>query len=275
MRALRWLGRHPRIAVSASMIGLLVLMALAAPLLSRHDPNYMDFALPLAPPSAEHWLGTDQFGRDVLSRIMHGARLSLQIAIGSVTLAFMAGVTIGMTSAYVGSWLETVLMRVTDVVLVFPELVLAIAVAAYLGPSLVNIMLVIAIVYTPVFARLSFVVARSISRTEYVEAARAVGATGPWIIWRAILPNAWAPLIVQISLSLGYAILTESGLSFLGVGVPPPAPSWGAQIAEARLTLSQAPLLVVWPSLVIAAAILSFNILGDALRDLLDPRLRQ
>ena len=273
-RVVRWLGRHLRIAVSAGVIGVLALMALLAPLFSPFDPNFMDFSLSLSRPSSEHWLGTDQFGRDVLSRLMYGARLSLQIAIGAVALAFVVGTATGLISAYVGSWLEAVLMRVTDVLLIFPELVLAIAVAAYLGPSLVNITLVIAIVYTPVFARLSFVVARSIGKTEYVEAERAIGATGSRIIWRTILPNAWAPLIVQISLSLGYAILTESGLSFLGVGVPPPAPSWGSQIAEARLTLNQAPLLVLWPSLIIATAILSFNILGDALRDLLDPRLR-
>lgn len=271
---IRWLVRHPRLVISATMIGLLVLMALAAPLISHYDPNYMDFTLSLSPPSAEHWLGTDQLGRDVFSRLIFGARLSLQIATTSVALALGVGVSIGVVSAYAGSWPETILMRITDVLLVFPELVLAIAVAAYLGPSLINITLVIAIVYTPVFARLSFVVARSVSKTDYVEAERAIGASGARIIWRAILPNSWAPLIVQTSLSLGYAILTESGLSFLGVGVPPPAPSWGSQIAEARLTMSQAPLLVLWPSLIIATAILSFNILGDALRDLLDPRVR-
>lgn len=272
--AAQWMRRHPRFMISATMISLLIMVAILAPVLSPYDPNYMDYNLPLSPPSSDHWLGTDQFGRDVLSRLMFGARLSLQIAIASVAVAVVIGVTLGVVSAYVGGWLETVLMRLTDVMLVFPELVLAIAVAAYLGASLMNITLVIAIVYTPIFARLSFVVTRSVSKREYVEAERAIGANGAHIIWRAILPNSWAPIIVQTSLSLGYAILTESGLSFLGVGVPPPAPSWGAQIAEARLTLSQAPLLVLWPSLVIATAILSFNILGDSLRDMLDPRMR-
>jgi peptide/nickel transport system permease protein len=270
-----WLARHPRLTISATVIALLIAVAILAPLLSPYDPNYMDFNLPLSPPSAEHWLGTDQLGRDVLSRLMFGARLSLQISITAVTIAMVVGITAGVVSAYIGGWTETLLMRSADVLLVFPEMVLAIAVAAFLGPSLINIMLVIAIVYAPVFARLSFVVARSVSKAEYVEAQRSVGANSVQIIWRSILPNSWAPLIVQTSLSLGYAILTESGLSFLGVGVPPPAPSWGSQIAEARLTMSQAPLLVLWPSLVIATAILSFNVLGDSLRDVLDPRLKK
>lgn len=165
-------------------------------------------------------------------------------------------------------------MRLVDVLLAFPALVLAIAVAAYLGRSLLNIALVIGIVYTPIFARLTYVVTSALKRVEYVEAARAMGASHGRIIFGAILPNSLAPLIVQISLSLGFAILTESGLSFLGVGVPPPAASWGAEIATARLTLRQAPLLVLFPSIVIATAILSFNILGDALRDAMDPRIR-
>ncbi len=261
--------------ISATMISLLILVAILAPVLSPYDPNYMDYNLPLSPPSSDHWLGTDQFGRDVLSRLMFGARLSLQIAIASVAVAVVIGVTLGVVSAYVGGWLETVLMRLTDVMLVFPELVLAIAVAAYLGASLHEHHACHRHRLHAHLRRLSFAVTRSVSKREYVEAERAIGANGAHIIWRAILPNSWAPIIVQTSLSLGYAILTESGLSFLGSrGSSPPAPSWGAQIAEARLTLSQAPLLVLWPSLVIATAILSFNILGDSLRDMLDPRMR-
>jgi peptide/nickel transport system permease protein len=264
----------PRIVVSGSVILILVLIGLFAPLISPYDPEFMDASLSLGPPSASHWLGTDQLGRDVLTRLIYGARLSLQISVYAVAFALIAGVAVGVISSYFGSWIDIILMRIVDVLLTFPALVLAITVAAYLGPSLQNIVLVIGIVYTPVFARLTYVVTRSIKPVEYVQAARALGASHARIVFRAILPNSLAPLIVQVSLSLGFAILTESGLSFLGVGVPPPAPSWGSEIANARLTLNQDPLLVVWPSVVIALAILSFNILGDALRDLLDPRLR-
>lgn len=266
--------REPRIVASGSIILLLVLVALCAPLLSPYDPELMDSTLSLGRASGSHLLGTDQLGRDVVARLIFGARVSLQVSVYAVAIAFVCGVTIGVISSYFGSWIDTILMRIVDVLLAFPALVLAITVAAYLGPSLRNIVLVIGIVYTPVFARLTYVVTRAIKPVEYVQAARALGASHPRIIFRAILPNSLAPLIVQISLSLGFAILTESGLSFLGVGVPPPAPSWGSEIANARLTLNQAPLLVVWPSVVIAFAILSFNILGDALRDLLDPRIR-
>lgn len=266
--------REPRVVASGSIILLLVLVALCAPLLSPYDPEFMDSSLSLGKASSSHLLGTDQLGRDVVARLIFGARVSLQVSVYAVAIAFVCGVSIGVVSSYFGSWIDAILMRIVDVLLAFPALVLAITVAAYLGPSLRNIVLVIGIVYTPVFARLTYVVTRAIKPVEYVQAARALGASHPRIIFRAILPNSLAPLIVQISLSLGFAILTESGLSFLGVGVPPPAPSWGSEIANARLTLNQAPMLVVWPSVVIAFAILSFNILGDALRDLLDPRIR-
>jgi peptide/nickel transport system permease protein len=268
------LKKDPRIVVSAIVIVLLILVGLFAPLIAPYDPEHMDYMSPLSDPSRDHLMGTDQLGRDLLSRLIYGARLSLQISVYSVAIAFVLGVAIGVTSSFFGSWIDALLMRVVDILLAFPALVLAITVAAYLGPSLRNIALVIGIVYTPIFARLTYVVTRSIKQIEYVHAARAIGATPFRIITRVILPNSMAPLIVQITLSLGFAILTESGLSFLGLGVPPPAPSWGSEIAAARLTLDQAPLLVVWPSITIALAILSFNVIGDALRDHLDPRIR-
>lgn len=261
-----------RIIVAGAIIALLALVGVFAPLISPYDPETIDSSRSLGSPDRTHWLGTDQLGRDVLSRLIYGARVSLQISFYSVAFALIVGMTIGVLSAYFGSWADGLLMRIVDVLLAFPALVLAITVAAYLGPSLRNIVLVIGIVYMPLFARLTYVVTRSIKHVEYVEAARAMGASHRGIIFRAILPNSIAPLIVQISLSLGFAILTESGLSFLGVGVPAPAASWGSEIAGARLTLTQAPLLVLWPSIVIGTAILSFNILGDALRDVLDPR---
>jgi peptide/nickel transport system permease protein len=248
-------------------------VGIAAPWISPYDPQLMHAGQSLSGPSADHWLGADQLGRDTLSRLIHGARISLQISVYSVTLAFIGGVTVGVVSSYFGGWVETTLMRLVDVLLAFPALVLAIVVAAYLGASMFNVTLVIAVVYMPVIARLTYVVTMSVKNAEFVEAARVVGSSDMRIILRAILPNSLAPLIVQLALSLGAAIMTESGLSFLGVGVPPPAPSWGSQIASARLTLNLEPLQVVWPALVILIAILSFNILGDAIRDFLDPRI--
>jgi peptide/nickel transport system permease protein len=263
-----------RAVTAGTIVLLLALIALLAPILASHDPEAIDPSASLSGPSADHWLGADQLGRDVISRLMFGARLSLQISVQSVALAALVGIACGVLSSYFGGWIELVVMRVVDVLLVFPALVLAITVAAYLGRSVGNIALVIGIVYMPIFARLAYSVTAVTRRAEFVQAARAMGASHARIILRAILPNSFAPLIVQVSLSLGFAILAESGLSFLGVGVPPPATSWGAEIAGARLTLDKAPLLVVWPSVVLGLAILSFNVLGDALRDVLDPRVR-
>jgi peptide/nickel transport system permease protein len=263
-----------RAVAAGTIVLLLALIALLAPILSPHDPEAIDPSASLSGPSPDHWLGADQLGRDVISRLMFGARLSLQISVESVALAALVGITLGVLSSYFGGWIELLVMRVVDVLLVFPALVLAITVAAYLGRSVGNIALVIGIVYMPIFARLAYSVTAVTRRTEFVQAARAMGASHARIILRAILPNSFAPLIVQASLSLGFAILAESGLSFLGVGVPPPATSWGAEIAGARLTLDKDPLLVVWPSAVLGLAILSFNVLGDALRDVLDPRVR-
>jgi peptide/nickel transport system permease protein len=268
------LREDPRALVSGGVLVMLALVAVFAPLLSPYDPEFLDPSLSLAGPSGAHWLGTDQLGRDVLSRLIFGARISLQISLYAVAFAFVIGVLLGVLSAYFGSWLEMLVMRLVDVLLAFPALVLAITVAAFLGPSVTNIALVIGIVYMPLFARLAFVVSGATKHADYVHAARALGASDARIILRAILPNSLAPLIVQASLSLGFAILTESGLSFLGVGVPPPAPSWGSEIASARLTLDRSPLLVVWPSIALGLAILSLNMLGDALRDALDPRVR-
>jgi peptide/nickel transport system permease protein len=263
-----------RVVVAGGIIVLLVLIALLAPALAPYDPEAIDPAASLSGPTSAHWLGADQLGRDVLSRLIFGARLSLQISLESVALATLVGVSFGVLSSYFGGWIELIVMRVVDVLLVFPALVLAITVAAYLGPSADHIALVIGIVYMPIFARLAYSVTAVTRQAEFVEAARALGASHSRIILRAILPNSMAPLIVQVSLSLGFAVLAESGLSFLGLGVPPPATSWGAEIASARLTLNKDPLLVVWPSVVLGLAILSFNVLGDALRDVLDPRIR-
>ena len=269
------LAHDGRALAAGSILLLLGLIAVLAPILAPHDPEAIDPGASLSGPSADHWLGADQFGRDVVSRLMFGARVSLQISVESVAFAALVGITLGVLSSYFAGWIELIVMRVVDVLLVFPALVLAIAVAAYLGPSVDHIALVIGIVYAPILARLAYSVTSVTRQAEFVQAARALGASHARIILRAILPNALAPLIVQVSLSLGFAVLAESGLSFLGVGVPPPASSWGSEIAGARLTLDKDPLLVVWPSVVLGLAILSFNVLGDALRDVLDPRMRR
>ena len=265
--------RDPRLIFCSIILTLFVCIGIAAPWISPYDPQLMHAGKSLSGPSSEHWLGTDQLSRDVLSRLIYGTRISLQISVYSVTLAVILGVSIGVVSSYFGGWIGSILMRFIDILLAFPALVLAIVVAAYLGASMVNIALVIAVVYMPVIARLTYVVSLAIKRAEFVEAALVVGSSHLRVILRAVLPNAIAPLIVQIALSLGAAIMTESGLSFLGVGVPPPAPSWGSQIASSRLILNLDPLQVVWPALVIFLAILSFNLLGDAIRDFLDPRV--
>jgi len=271
---LRRVLRDPRVIITATLIMFLLLLGMFAPLISPYDPEYMDYALSLAGPTPGHPMGTDQLGRDVLSRMFFGARISLQVSFYSVVIASIVGVCVGVISSYFGSWIEMLLMRFIEVLLAFPALVLAIVVAAYMGPSLQNVAVVIGIVYMPIFARLTYAVTLSVKQMEFVQAARAVGASHIRIITRHILPNSMAPIIVQISLCLGFAILTESGLSFLGVGVPPPAPSWGTEVALSRLTLDKAPHLVIWPSLFVGIAILSFNVLGDALRDVLDPRMR-
>jgi peptide/nickel transport system permease protein len=220
-------------------------------------------------------LGTDSFGRDTLSRILYGARSSLLIAALAVLAAGTAGTLGGVLSATYRGAVDWAIMRFTDLVLAFPPLILAIAAVTFLGPGLVKLALVIAVLYLPSFARLAYSSALAVTHQEYLEAARAQGGSIWHQIRRHILPNIASPIIVQCSLSLGFAILVESGLSFLGLGVPPPAATWGRMVSESRKDMEQVPLLLVWPSLAIALAIGSFNMLGDGLRDAFDPRLRR
>lgn len=267
--------RNPRIVIGAAVLLVIFFMAIFAPLLSTGDPTRQHPQQRLAPPSAVYPLGTDEFGRDLLSRLIYGSRVSLQVAFGSIALAVLAGVTIGLVGGYFGRAWETVTMRLMDVLLAFPPILLAIAVVAFLGPGVRNLVIVIGILYTPRFARLVHASTLSERTREYIEAARAMGARAPRILVRGILPNILAPIIVQVSLSLGFAILVESGLSFLGIGVRPPNPSWGLMIATGRGYMSQAIWPILWPSLAISLIILACNILGDGLRDTLDPRLRR
>jgi peptide/nickel transport system permease protein len=271
----RILLRNPRVTIPGTVIFLLLLMAIFAPLLAPKDPLTINAQLRLQGPSSEALLGTDETGRDLLSRIIIGSRTSMSVALASVAIATVLGVSFGLVGGYFGGIWEFVTMRSVDVLLVFPPILLAISVVAFLGPSTRNLIIVIGLLYMTRFARIAFGSVVQVKNREYVEAGRVIGAGHFRILGRYILPNILAPIFVQISLSLGFAILLESGLSFLGLGTPPPNPSWGNMIGAARGYMQQNAWFVFWPSLIISIAILSFNTLGDGLRDSLDPRLRQ
>ncbi len=271
----RWFVGNPRVLVSGGFVLLLFFVAIAAPLLTRSDPNAMQPQLRFSSPSTQAFLGTDQFGRDMLARILYGARLSMEVSLSSVTIAVIVGVLMGMIAAFFGSPADVILMRLTDAILSFPPILLAIFVVAFLGSSLRNIILVIGILYVPQFARIAYSSALSVKENDYILAARAIGARPLRILLRGILPNITAPIIVQMSLAASTAILLEAGLSFLGLGPPPNIPSWGRSIEDASRFMGQHPWGVVLPSIAITSAVLAFNILGDALRDRLDPRLQR
>jgi peptide/nickel transport system permease protein len=257
----------------AAIVGAYVLTAAAAPVISGHDPLTMTSQALLAPPGGAYPFGTDQFGRDLLSRLIYGARVSLAVSFASVWLALLVGGAAGLASGYFGGWLDGVLMRIMDVIFAFPAVLLAIAIMAVAGTAVWTIVVAIGVVYTPQFARVTRASVIATRALEFVEAAGAMGAGTRRILARHILPNIGAPLIVQISLSLSLAILTESALSFLGLGTQPPTASWGNMLADSRRFMAIAPWTAVFPGAVIACIVLGFNLLGDGLRDLLDPRL--
>jgi peptide/nickel transport system permease protein len=260
----------PFVAVAA-----IALIAIAAPLLGLPNPVTMDVAHRLAPPSAAHWLGQDEFGRDVLSRLVWGARVSLSIAAASASLACIVGVALGLAGGFLGPVAELLAIRGTDVVLCFPPLLLALLVVTLFGPGATTLIPVLSLVYLPGFVRVVYAGVLSVRSNEYVEAMRALGASRLRIMLRTILPNIGGPILVQFSLAAASAIVLESGLSFLGLGVVPPAPSWGLMIGAGRTTMAQAPLLLLWPCLALGLTILAMNALCDALRDAVDPHSAQ
>jgi peptide/nickel transport system permease protein len=266
-------GGDLRVAVAGLVVLMLTLAALGAPVLAPHDPLEMGPAL-LAAPSSAHLLGTDSFGRDTLSRLLFGARASLLIAGLSVLAAAGIGAPLGILSATYRGKVDWIVMRAIDLILAFPPLILAIAAVTFLGTGLVKLAMIIGVLYLPTFARLAYGSALAVVQQEYLDAARALGGSTWRLMRRHVLPNIASPLIVQCSLSLGFAILVESGLSFLGLGVPPPAATWGRMVSESRNYMQRMPLLLIWPSLAIALAIGAFNMLGDGLRDILDPRVQ-
>ena len=266
--------RDPRFALSGILVLVIVVMALLAPRFAPHDPIALNTREALQGPTSAHVFGTDEYGRDILSRIIFGAQASLQVALGAVLVAMLIGIPIGVLGGYFGGWIETLTMRVIDVIMCFPPIILGILVVGFLGPGIRNLILVIGLLYIPRFARITHSATLTLRNRDYVDASRAVGATDLYIIRRAVLPNILAPIIVQASLSLAAAILLESGLSFLGLGIVPPTPSWGLMIGDGRGYMLLNPWYVIWPSVVLAVTILSINVLGDSLRDLLDPRLK-
>ncbi|MBE3598809.1 MAG: ABC transporter permease [Limnochordaceae bacterium] len=256
-------------------VAVFVGMALFAPWLAPYDPNRIDLTRILQPPSAGHWLGTDQFGRDILSRIVWGARISLTVAVASLGLAAVAGILLGAVAGYRGGWIDEAVMRLTDVLLSFPDIMLAIAVTAVLPPGLPSVILAIGVYNLPQVTRVARGAVLSIRANLYVEAARAVGQRDGAIILRYVIPNALPPVVVLLTLRTAASILTAAGLSFLGMGIQPPTPEWGAMISEARVYLVTAPHLSLVPGMAIAGTVLAFNLLGDALNDALNPRARK
>ena len=261
--------------VGLAIVGLTVLVGLVAPLFVRADPVAMNFGALLQSPSAAHPFGTDQFGRDVLARLVWGARLSIRISAFAVALALVVGVPIGALAGYAGGVIDNVLMRCMDALLAFPALLLALGLVAMMGPGSTSAMLAIGIVYTPGVARLTRGVVLAERPQEYVQAARALGQSDGWVLVRHIMPNCVSALLVQASVNFANAMVIEAGLSFLGIGTPPPTPSWGLMLNEARAFMTSARHVAIAPGVAISLAVLGWNLLGDGLRDALDPRLAE
>jgi peptide/nickel transport system permease protein len=271
-RGWRRLRRRKGAMAALFVVIFLIAVAVLAPWIAPYDPTQTSFGQVRKPPSWLHWFGTDEVGRDVLSRVLFGARASLSAGLVSVGIAVGAGVPLGLLAGYAGGWVDTVLSRMVDAMLAIPFLILAITLAAFLGPSLSNAMIAIGVTSTPVFIRLTRGQTLGAKVEDYVEAARAVGNPHWRIALRHVLPNIVPPLLVQASLAIAGAIIAEAALSFLGLGQQPPAPSWGSMLNSAQRFLAQAPWMAFWPGFAIFFAVLSFNLLGDGLRDALDPR---
>ena len=273
-RALKRLARRRGAMVGLSVVVFFIALALLAPLIAPYDPIATSWSAVRKAPSATHWFGTDEIGRDVLSRVILGTRASLLAGVVSVSIALAFGVPIGLAAGYVGGWIDALISRMTDAMLACPFLILAIALAAFLGPSLTNAMIAIGISATPIFIRLTRASVLQVKVEDYVEAARAVGNSQLRIALRHILPNVVPPLIVQATLAVAAAIIAEAALSFLGLGQQPPAPSWGSMLNTAKNYIDNAPWMAVWPGMSIFVVVLSFNLLGDGLRDAFDPKSR-
>ena len=274
--ALSWrrMARSPNLLVGLFILTLVVGAALFARFLAPYSPIDQSFADQLRPPAPAHLFGTDEFGRDIFSRGLYGTRIALTVGVISDGIALAAGVVLGIVAGYFGGWADSTVMRSMDVMLAFPYLLLAMIVVAVLGPSLNNAMIAIGIVYTPQFARLVRSAVLAIREQEFVEAAGAIGAGAARVLARHVLPNILSPIIVMATLTVGFTIVETAGLSFLGLGAAPPTPEWGSMLATGRSYMLTAPWIATFPGLAILVTVVGFNLVGDGLRDLLDPRLR-
>lgn len=275
-QVLRAFLRHRLAAIGLIIITILTLMAIFAPLIATHDPNQIDLLAVRQAPSSEHLLGTDDVGRDVFSRVVYGSRISLSVGLIAVSIYTLIGTILGSISGYYGGLVDSVIQRCTDTVMCFPSLIIIVAAVAILGPSLLNVMIIIGLLTWPSICRLVRGQFLSLREREFVEGGRAIGARDRQIIFRYLLPNAMAPIIVSATFGVAIAILTEAGLSFLGLGVRPPTASWGNMInlAQSAAVLQEMPWLWIPPGIMIAVAVLSINFIGDGLRDALDPRMK-
>lgn len=271
-RAWRKLKANKGALVGLGIIIFFTLLAILAPLLPIPDPTATSWSAIRKAPTAAHWLGTDDIGRDILSRMIWGAQASLMAGVFSVAIAVVIGVPFGLVSGYYGGWIDQIISRITEAFLAMPFLITAIALAAFLGPSLTNAMIAIGLSAMPVFVRLTRGQVLAVKTEEYVEGARSIGLRHFSIITRYILPNVFAPILVQATLTIATAIIAEASLSFLGLGQQPPAPSWGSMLNVAKNFLNQAPWMAMWPGAAIFLVVIGFNLLGDGLRDALDPR---
>ena len=260
--------------VALIFIIALVLAAILAPVIAPYDPSARDYNAVLQGPSGDHWAGTDAYGRDIFSRIIWGARISLAVGFLSVTLGALFGVTLGIVSGFYGGWVDSIIMRICDLLLAFPGILLAIAVIAVLGPGITNVIYAVAIFSIPVFARLARGTTLQLKRTVYVDASRAIGVADRVIMLRHILPGTLPNVIVYFSMRIGTSILTAAALSFIGLGAQPPSPEWGAMLADGRTYMGVADHLTLFPGIAIFVTVLGFNLFGDGLRDALDPKLR-
>ncbi len=271
-RALAKFLANPTAIAGAVIVGVFVLLAIFAQFVAPFDPNKTNFLMLRKPPSATHWLGTDEIGRDILSRLIHGGIASLYAGVVSVAIALSIGIPIGLVAGWYGGWSDALISRATDALLAVPFLILAIALAAVLGPSLTNAMIAIGLSQVPIFVRLTRGQVLAVKTEDFVEGARAVGVANVRILLRHVTPNIMAPLLVQATLTVATAIIAEASLSFLGLGQQPPAPSWGSMLNTAKNYMDSAPWMSISPGLAICLVVLGFNLLGDGLRDALDPR---
>jgi len=271
---MKQLLRNRRAVVGGIVLLIIVFMAILAPYVTTHDPVKQNIRNQLQPPSREHFFGTDQFGRDIYSRVIYGARLSLRVGFFAISFALVVGCFLGLVSGYYGGWLDMIVMRVIDILLALPGFLLALSIVAALGPGLENVIMAIGVSYIPSFARMMRSAVLATRELDYVDAAQALGASDWRIIFQHILPNSISPIIVLTTLSMAGAILSAAGLSFLGMGAQPPTPEWGSMIATARPFIRVSHWAVTVPGLAIFITVMCLNLVGDGLRDALDPRLK-